>query len=136
MVKLQDTFKLLPPLTLDDRFIQDHSRSDKFLFKFMWWADKYASLSRTEFKLAYEDRLQEIRVDGYAWKTALKVISYILTLGILPAVAFCAKILYKELCAILEEIRREEIELELDMHDLEMDNGDEEFPPLMGGIYI
>ncbi len=104
MQKIQDTYKFWPSLTIDELLLPevlDPSFTDilkKLAFDLGAAADKYTSLSREEFKLTYEGRLEPIKIEGHAWKTALKVMSYFLTLGILPIVALVAKVLYKNWC--------------------------------------
>ena len=62
------------------------------------WADQYLSFSP---KTRYLDkgRVKKIEVQGYAWKTVAKVISFVLTLLILPGIALIAKTIYKDYCA-------------------------------------
>lgn len=62
------------------------------------FADQYVSLSKYEYRIQ-EGQIQKIKVNGYAWKTALKIATYIITLFILPIAMFIAKVNYKEFCS-------------------------------------
>lgn len=61
-------------------------------------ADRYTSLNTYENHAKENGRLEKIKVNGHAWKTALKIISYVLTAFILPLIALIAKALYKNFC--------------------------------------
>lgn len=68
------------------------------------WADGYASLSRNEIHLKERNPIP-MKVEGYAWKTAAKVVSYILTFFTLPIFALIAKALYKDYCSKNIEVK-------------------------------
>lgn len=58
-------------------------------------ADKYTSFCKHEFHLK-NGKVEKIHVEGYAWKTALKIASYVLI--ILPILALMTKAIYKHVC--------------------------------------
>ena len=85
------------PALIIDRNEQPKNISRK-AWKFGAWADQYASLSNQEVHTK-NGRTKILPVDGYARKTALKIVSFVLTLFILPMIALIAKALYKNFCS-------------------------------------
>lgn len=55
-------------------------------------ADAYVSFDKYTIQAA---AMQKIPIKGHVWKTALRIISYVLTIFILPALALVAKAIYK-----------------------------------------
>ncbi|QLH35652.1 MAG: hypothetical protein HWD61_05495 [Parachlamydiaceae bacterium] len=60
-------------------------------------ADAFASLDRQKW-IIKPGHLAQINVDGYAWKTALKVVAYISSAFVLLFLALAAKALYRHYC--------------------------------------
>ncbi len=105
-------YQFCPALIIEEKDLPEKIRLSSISslgFKFGAWADHYASLSSTEYQLK-EGRLDKIEVEGFAWKTALKIISYVATLFILPLIALIAKNQYKNFCN--ENIKLKNIEAE------------------------
>lgn len=115
LFKLQNTYEFNAPLTIDKslRSPNKTGKLPKLVFDIHACADKYASLSRYEFKLNREHKLEKLKVEGYVWKTALKVMTYVLTLGILPLYALLLKIIYKDICADEFKVQPDDLQPEI-----------------------
>ena len=96
-------FGFCPPVTLENHNFQKKSALSKAAFKIGAWADRYASLSSEEIRIK-DGCIDRIKIEGHAWKTALKVVSYVVTLFTLPILALIAKKLYKDYCVKHAEI--------------------------------
>lgn len=93
---IYEKYKFCPALIIDEKVLpKEISRT---AMAFGAWADRYVSFSRHEFHLK-KDRLRKIEVESYAWKTAFKILSYVLSLFILPALALISKAIYKDFCS-------------------------------------
>lgn len=100
---INSVIEFYPALIINDNSLPKNS--SKNALKIGAWADSYASLSRYENHFA-NGKIEKIKIQGYAWKTALKILSF--AIFILPAVAYLIKNQYKQYCLKHLEFKSQE----------------------------
>lgn len=91
-------YSFCPPLVVKDKTSFPKGSLAKKLFNVGAQADKYLSFNSREIQII-NGKKEEVVVKQGAFKIAVKVMSFVLTLFILPALAFIAKAIYKDYCS-------------------------------------
>lgn len=81
------------PIIFPQKFLQEKSPLKKFFIQLGSAADSYVYFGK---HYVNATTLQQLPIKGHAWKTAIKIISYVLTAFILPALAWIASSFYKD----------------------------------------
>lgn len=98
MNKIKGFQSFFSALTLDKQSFDKQSKAHSVLFKIGQFADQYISLNNQELQIK-EGRINTFKVNGHAWKTTIKVISYVVTFFSLFLLALTAKALYRNYCS-------------------------------------